>query len=295
MENKSTKAYNIRLVVLTMIMVVLLILFSIVSSYFYSSVRLEHYSFLFVMVGVAINGYFLWALIAQVQQGKESLRQARAANEEAKRARIDSRSISLVPTVEFESLAFSREEQGSFELGENVQSYTVPKDNSTRVNFRVFGSVKNEGLVTAQVMMTGNVTFDNEAVENSEFIWKSGLFLDDDCILLGPGESRKFVWCDGHTVKEWLDAYEHNHKEADFDENSSCKMQFRAWDFQHNVYEYVDIEVQGYPLEIDPQDSGRANLKSRGLGYTVYPVQRLYGETERISYKSPYDYRKSEE
>lgn len=288
---KSTKGYNIRLVALTLIAVALLITFSIEFSYFHPSVRLEHFSFLFVMLGVVINGYFLWALITQVRQGKESLGQARAANEEARRARIDSRSISLVPTVEFESLTFSREDQGSFEIGENVQSYTTPKDDRTRVIFRVFGSIKNEGLVTAQVMTTGNATFDSETVENSEFLWKSGLFSNDDHILLSPGESRKFVWCDGHTVKEWLGAYEHNHTEADFDENSSCKIQFRAWDFQHNVYEYIDIEAQGYPLHPDSQDKGKVNLDATKFGHTVYPVQRLYGDAERAKYTNPYDYR----
>ena len=277
-----------------MLALFLIIGFSVVYSYINTIVRLEHFSFLFVMIGVAINGYFLWALIKQIQQGGKSLEQAREANEESRRARVDSRSISLVPIIEFDGLAFSREDEGSLEVGDSVGVYTIPKDNNTKVVFRAFGELKNEGLVTAQVMTSGNITFDDGVTENSDLIWKSNLHNGDEKILLSPGESRRFVWCDGHTVKEWLDARKRNHEEDNFDENSSCKMQFRAWDFQHNVYEYVDIEVQGYPLEIDSQDSGKAILSPKGLGYTVYPVQRLYGEAERTKYKDPYSYRRSE-
>jgi hypothetical protein len=139
-------------------------------------------------------------------------------------------------------------------------------------------------------MTQGNVTLQHfDGDDMKELIWNAELYDSNEKVLLEPGKTIDFLWCDSHTVEEWIDAQKN--PLDPFNENSSCKIQFRAWDCYQNAFDYIDLEVQGYPLQPVQKSGEKWVLEPAKLASTIYPVQRLYGEKDRENYKSPYAYR----
>jgi hypothetical protein len=266
-------------------------------SYSSQMVRLEHFAFVATIIGVIINGLFLWYLIKQVKQGEATLREAKKASDaatesirEAYETRIDERSARIIASINISDLLFMKKDNTSQSWGYEAEEYIykLPDDEQDRLCFSITGLVLNEGKSTTRLRAQGNVRFihDDESDDLVHLKWSENFGDLDEHKVLAPGQSVRFLWCDSHSTTEWVHA--NNNTEAG-NQNGSCKIQFRTEDFYHDAFDYIDIEIQGRPLQpIGDKSKNRWKLDASQIGVVVYPVQRIYGKESLEKYKSPY-------
>lgn len=240
----------------------------------------EDWSDLGTIVGATANAAFLIALIFQIRQGRktveESGRSAHAAQraaKEAMRGRIDEQAPRIIALLEKPVFHGLRDERGF--VTDLNQEFVMPRMKDVRLLSIVKGRLVNEGKGSARVRLDGNgARFLTRAeVEDDPFMFE--ITSTGEERILRPGESIPFAWSDGHSLEDWVDAYNNpsppNPRGASF-----LVVTIRDY-LEDGVLDHIPLEMSGRPIVPVDGDEGRWMFgDDAAVVVTSYPVHRTY-------------------
>lgn len=239
----------------------------------------EDWSYLATILAAIINTAFLGVLIFQVIQGRKALEEARrstqiadAAVAEAWKARIDDQAPRVIATINKPDV-HGVVSGNSFSLNSSAE-YIMPMMKDDKLLLIAFGELINEGVGTARVRLNGNGACFLDEEENDPFFVGEIVSSDEERILR-PGESVRFVWSDGHSLEDWVDAYNNSYPP---NPRGACFLEVVVSDYlEDGIIDNLYLEMSGRPLRPIDGDTGGWQYSGEDQVNTVsYPGRRTY-------------------
>lgn len=247
---------------------------------FFTSIGLtnwEQWSYFAVLLTLFVNTGFFIALILQIRQGRITLKESRRSTEaaessvrEARRARIDEQAPRVIAILEKPSI-HGISSAGSFTVSANPE-YTMPAMKDDKLFLIAEGSLVNEGKGTARVRLNGNGAV---FVDDEDFTFVTEIQTSSEERILRPGEGVRFAWSDGHSLEDWVDAYQNPYPP---NPRGACFMEVIVRDYiEDGVIDNLYLEMAGRPLKPVEGDAGRWVYNTEDEVASVsYPARRRY-------------------
>lgn len=240
----------------------------------------EQWSYAAVILTLFVNAGFFAALIFQIRQGRTTLKESQRSSEaaenavrEARRARIDEQSPRVYVTLE-KPLVWKLRDSNGFTV-EADPEYVIPSMSESRLLFSVNGEIYNEGKGVARVRLNGNGAMfltDNEADDPMPV---GELPASTEERVLKPGEKIRFIWSDGQTLANWIDAYKNP---SPPNPHGACFMEVIVTDYRADgIIDHIHLEMSGRPIAPVEGDDGRwRHEKADSIVAISYPSHRTY-------------------
>lgn len=240
----------------------------------------EQWSYAAVILTLFVNAGFFAALIFQIRQGRTTLKESQRSSEaaenavrEARRARIDEQSPRVYATLENPMVWGLRDENGV-----TVQAdpeYILPAMSENRLLFSVNGEIYNEGKGVARVRLNGNGAMFLTDDEADDPMSVGELPASTDERVLKPGEKIRFIWSDGQSLANWIDAYKNP---SPPNPHGACFMEIIVVDYRSDgIIDHIYLEMSGRPIVPVEGDEGRwKHDKADSIVAISYPTHRTY-------------------
>lgn len=250
----------------------------------------EHWSYLATIVGVLVNGAFLYFLIKQVKQGqaaqKAAERSADAANnsvKEALYARIDQQAPRVIALLDTPTIGGVQSESGI--AWEAEQEAVLPRDKEKRLYVGITGTLVNEGKGTARVHLNGAAKW--ILGEDDEPLLMGPVTPSQDDHILRPGEQVRFLWSEAHSLDDWTDAFTNP---SPANPRGACFMEAIVTDyFEEGVVDHIFLEMSGRPLIPVGGDSSHWKVPDKAeFAATCYPIKRAHIREDNYKITPPW-------
>lgn len=250
----------------------------------------EKWSYLATILGVLVNGAFLFFLIQQVRQGqsaqKAAERSADAANnsvKEALYARIDQQAPRVIALLDQPTIGGVQSEN---ELAWRAdQEAVLPRDKEKRLYVGVTGTLINEGKGTARAHLNGAAEWILH--EDDEPLLIGPVAQSQDDHILRPGERVRFLWSEAHLLDDWADAYSNP---SPANPRGACFMEVIVHDyFEEGIIDHIFLEMSGRPLVPIDGDSSHWKVPDKAEFVAVsYPIKRAHIREDNYKITPPW-------